>query len=92
MAFSRTCTFIYIGLVALLDRINQASLASLFQQFHWARSISSRLPNGPGRLGSFGAPNDGPVRGMHFGGLVRLGTESENLGPDIDDCSFRIQC
>jgi hypothetical protein len=50
-----------------------------------------RLPNGPGRLASFGAPNDGPVRGMHFGGLVRPGTESEYLGPDIDDCSFRIR-
>ena len=31
------------------------------------------------------------VRGMHFGGLVRPGTESEYLGPDIDDCSFRIR-
>jgi len=51
----------------------------------------TRLPNGPGRLASFGAPNDGPVRGMHFGGLVRPGTESEYLGPDIDDCSFRIR-
>jgi len=50
-----------------------------------------RLPNGPGRLASFGAPNDGPVRGMHFGGLVRPGTESEYLGPDIDDYSFRIR-
>jgi hypothetical protein len=50
-----------------------------------------RLPNGPGRLASFGAPNDGPVRGMHFGGLVRPGTESEYLGPDIEDCSFRIR-
>jgi len=50
-----------------------------------------RLPNGPGRLASFRAPNDGPVRGMHFGGLVRPVTESEYLGPDIDDCSFRIR-
>jgi len=53
--------------------------------------IRDRLPNGPERLASFGAPNDGPVRGMHFGGLVRHGTESEYLGPDIDDCSFRIR-
>jgi len=51
----------------------------------------SRLPNGPGRLASFGAPNDGPVRGRHFGGLVRPGTESEYPGPDIDDCSYRIR-
>jgi len=51
----------------------------------------SRLPNGPGRLASFGAPNDSPVRGMYFGGLVRPGMESEYLGPDIDDCSFRIR-
>jgi hypothetical protein len=28
MAFSRTCTFIYIGLVALLDRI-QSSFSSI---------------------------------------------------------------
>jgi hypothetical protein len=55
------------------------------------RVIQTRLPNGPGRLASFGAPNDGPVRGMHFGGLVRPSTESEYLGPDIDDCSFRIR-
>jgi hypothetical protein len=53
--------------------------------------MEHRLPNGPGRLAPFGAPNDGPVRGMHFGGLVRPGTESEYLGPDIDDCSFRIR-
>ena len=53
--------------------------------------VVTRLPNGPGRLASFGAPNDGPVRGMHFGGLVRPGTESEYLGPYIDDCSFRIR-
>jgi len=50
-----------------------------------------RLPSGPGGLASFGAPNDGPVPGMHFGGLVRPGTESEYLGPAIDDCSFRIR-
>jgi len=55
------------------------------------RVIQTRLPNGPGRLASFGAPNDGPVRGMHFGGLVRPSTESEYLRPDIDDCSFRIR-
>jgi len=55
-----------------------------------ADAVRSRLPNGPGRLASFRAPNDGPVRGMHFGGLVRPSTESEHLGPHIDDCSFRI--
>jgi hypothetical protein len=51
----------------------------------------SRFPNSPGRLTSFGAPNDGPVPGMHFGGLVRPVTEFEYLGPDIDDSSFRIR-
>jgi hypothetical protein len=58
---------------------------------HKFSKIKARLPNGPGRLASFGAPNDGPVRGMHFGGLVRPGTESEYPGPDMDDCSFRIR-
>jgi hypothetical protein len=50
-----------------------------------------RIPNGPGRQASFGAPNDGPVRGMHFGGLVSLGMESEYLGPDTDDCTCKIR-
>jgi len=49
-----------------------------------------RLPNGPRRLASFGAPNRRPVRCMNFGGLVRPGVGSQYLGPDIDACSFRI--
>jgi len=57
--------------------------------------IGSRLPEGSRRLTSSGAPNGGPVWGMRFGGLVRPGTESEDLGLDIDDCTlgygFRIQ-
>ena len=61
---------------------------TLYEHLH---THKCRLPNGPGRLASFRAPNDGPVRGMHFGGLVRPGTESEYLAPDIDDCSLRIR-
>jgi len=47
MAFSRTCTLIYIGLVALIDRIhNQASLSSLFQHNDSAVIPSSSLQFG----------------------------------------------
>jgi hypothetical protein len=49
-----------------------------------------RLPNGPGRLASFGARNRRPIRGMDFRNLVRPGTRSQNLGARIGACSFGI--
>jgi hypothetical protein len=51
----------------------------------------ARRPTNPGQMALFGALNDGSVRGMHFGGLVRPRTESEYLGPEIGDGSVRIR-
>jgi len=54
-------------------------------------NVMCRFPNCPERLVFCWASNGCSVRGLYFGALVFPSMESEYLGPDIDDCSFRIR-